>query len=642
MRIALLTYRGNMFCGGQGIYAAHLANEWKRAGHDVHVIAGPPLPALDDGIPLHVIPNENVFGVPHPDWARRDNPFRLLWPLNLWELGVSRIGVFPEMQTFGLRLLMRWRALQQRHRFDIVFDNQCLSWGLLGIQAAGTPVVSVIHHPLHIDREADYAIDPSLGKKIRRTLYFPLFMQQIVAPRLARIVTVSEASRAEIQRYFGIPEKEVPVVYNGTDPEVFRPMPGRRIEADLLFVGRTEDRKKGIGTLLEAMTHLPEHVTLKIVDGRIPEDGLVPRFIRRHGLERRVLLQREMLTVAGAGRAVLDRARGGRAVLLRRLRLPRQRGHGLRTAGDRQRRGRAAGGGGQRRPGRRAGAAARSAGAGRRHPGAAGRSRSARSAWGGPPGRGCSASSAGRRPRRVWCRSSRRRSVLLTVDLARLEVRPGDLVLDAGCGEGRHCFGALERGARVVGLDLDRPSLDRGSGPLRARARELGAFGVMIHGNTFRLPFRDGTFDRVICSEVMEHVHDWRGAARELARVVRPEGTVAITIPTATSEQLYLRLGDDYFESPGGHIRIFRPRTLAEGLAEAGLSHARRRLRPRPPHALLGAALHRGAAAGRREPPGAGLSHLPHPRDVFPAPGPSREAAQLRVPQERRALRTEA
>jgi SAM-dependent methyltransferase len=162
--------------------------------------------------------------------------------------------------------------------------------------------------------------------------------------------------------------------------------------------------------------------------------------------------------------------------------------------------------------------------------------------------------------------------VLLTVDLARLELRPGDLVLDAGCGEGRHCFGALERGARVVGLDLDRASVDRGSGPLRARAKELGSFGVMIHGNAFRLPFRDETFDRVICSEVMEHVHDWRGAARELARVVRPDGKVAITIPTAISEQLYLRLGDDYFESPGGHIRIFSPRALARGLAEVGLA----------------------------------------------------------------------
>ncbi len=297
MRIALLTYRGNMFCGGQGIYAACLANEWRRAGHDVHVIAGPPLPQLDPGIPLHEIPNENVFGVPHPEWARREHPFRLLWPLNLWELGVSRIGVFPEMQTFGLRLLLRWRDLQRKHRFDVVFDNQCLSWGLLGIQAAGTPVVSVIHHPLHIDREADFAIDPSLLKKVRRTLYFPLFMQQVVAPRLARIVTVSEASRTEIERYFGIPEKEVAVVYNGTDLDVFHPVAGQRIEADLLFVGRTEDRKKGIGTLLEAMTHLPEHVTLKIVDGRIPDHGLVPRFVRQHGLERRVTLHRQMLTV---------------------------------------------------------------------------------------------------------------------------------------------------------------------------------------------------------------------------------------------------------------------------------------------------------------------------------------------------------
>ncbi len=297
MRIALLTYRGNMYCGGQGIYAAYLAREWHKAGHDVHVIAGPPLPELAPGIPLHEIPNANVFGVVHPDWARRENPFELLSPLTLWELGVSRFGVFPEMQTFGLRLLMRWRRLQREHRFDIVFDNQCLSWGLLGIRAT-VPVVSVIHHPLHIDREADYAIDPKLVKKIKRTLYFPLFMQQQVAPRLDRIVTVSEASRREIERYVGIPEKEVPVVYNGTDTELFRPIEGVPKEADLLFVGRTEDRKKGVGTLLEALALLPPNVTLKIVDGRIPDEGLVMRAIQRLGLADRVILEREMLEVS--------------------------------------------------------------------------------------------------------------------------------------------------------------------------------------------------------------------------------------------------------------------------------------------------------------------------------------------------------
>jgi glycosyltransferase involved in cell wall biosynthesis len=201
------------------------------------------------------------------------------------------------MQTFGFRLLARWKYFQERYRFDVVFDNQSLSWGLLGLRALGVPVLSVIHHPLHIDREADFAIDPRLVKKIRRTLYFPLFMQQQVARRLDRIVTVSEASRVEIERYFGIPQKEIPVVYNGTDTEIFRPLPDVPKETDMLFVGRTEDRKKGIGTMLEALSMLPEHVTLKIVDGRIPEDGLVPNLIRKYGLEKRVIIRDEMLTV---------------------------------------------------------------------------------------------------------------------------------------------------------------------------------------------------------------------------------------------------------------------------------------------------------------------------------------------------------
>ena len=94
----------------------------------------------------------------------------------------------------------------------------------------------------------------------------------------------------------------------------------------------------------------------------------------------------------------------------------------------------------------------------------------------------------------------------------------------------------------------------------------------MAQGNIFQLPFRDATYDRVICSEVMEHVHSYDNAAKELARVTKPGGKLAITIPTATSEHLYLRMGDEYFESPGGHIRIFEPRELANALARAGLS----------------------------------------------------------------------
>lgn len=162
--------------------------------------------------------------------------------------------------------------------------------------------------------------------------------------------------------------------------------------------------------------------------------------------------------------------------------------------------------------------------------------------------------------------------MLLTVDLARLDVRAGDRLLDAGCGEGRHCFGALERGASVVGLDLDAAGLRAAAGGLRRRGDEVERMGAMLRGDTFRLPFRDASFDKVICAEVMEHVHDFGAAARELARVTRAGGRIAVTIPTATSEHLYLRLGDDYFESPGGHIRIFRPRDLARALARAGLA----------------------------------------------------------------------
>ncbi len=160
--------------------------------------------------------------------------------------------------------------------------------------------------------------------------------------------------------------------------------------------------------------------------------------------------------------------------------------------------------------------------------------------------------------------------MLLTVDLERLDVQPQHRLLDAGCGEGRHCFGAMARGATVVGLDLDFDSMHDPAKILCKRGREQNRMGAMLQGDAFRLPFADQSFDRIICSEVMEHVHDYRSAIRELARVAKPGARIAVTIPTTTSEHLYLRLGDEYFESPGGHIRIFRPRELAEGLAAAG------------------------------------------------------------------------
>jgi glycosyltransferase involved in cell wall biosynthesis len=295
VRIALLTYRGNMFCGGQGIYAAYIARELHRLGHDVHVIGGPPLPELEPGIPLHVIPNENFFSLPMRE-ALADTGLRALVPSNLWELGLTRLGVFPEMTAFSLRLLVRWRELQRRHRFDVVLDNQSLGWGLLGLQATGVPVVGLIHHPLHIDRAADFEIDARFRRKWKRTLYFPMFMQERVVPRLARILTVSHSSATEIARWFRVPHKEIAVVHNGTDTEIFHPVE-RALETELIFVGRTEDRKKGIPFLLDALARTDDSITLKIVDGRIPDDGLVPTKLRELGIGHRVRIVDRMLTV---------------------------------------------------------------------------------------------------------------------------------------------------------------------------------------------------------------------------------------------------------------------------------------------------------------------------------------------------------
>jgi SAM-dependent methyltransferase len=162
---------------------------------------------------------------------------------------------------------------------------------------------------------------------------------------------------------------------------------------------------------------------------------------------------------------------------------------------------------------------------------------------------------------------------VLTVDLDRLAVRPGDWLLDAGCGGGRHTFGALERGAHVVAVDLDIEGLRlarTGIHERRAAATEK-LHGGVVRGDVFCLPVPDAAFDRVICAEVMEHVHDYASAIRELARVLRPGGTLGLTIPTAITEHVYLRLTREYFESPGGHIRIFRPRELALAMSCAGL-----------------------------------------------------------------------
>ncbi len=165
---------------------------------------------------------------------------------------------------------------------------------------------------------------------------------------------------------------------------------------------------------------------------------------------------------------------------------------------------------------------------------------------------------------------------MLTARYDRLGLRPGDAVLDLGCGFGRHAFEAARRGASVVALDAGRAEVDGvlATFVAMAEAGELvagSAHAAVVQGDALALPFPDGAFDRVICSEVLEHIPDDRAAMAELARVLRPGGTMAITVPRFFPELVNWALSDEYHNVPGGHVRIYRRAVLLERLGGAGL-----------------------------------------------------------------------
>ena len=172
---------------------------------------------------------------------------------------------------------------------------------------------------------------------------------------------------------------------------------------------------------------------------------------------------------------------------------------------------------------------------------------------------------------------------MLTVDYDRLDVRAGHRVLDLGCGMGRHTFEALLRGADVVACDLGRAEVTAVRDTIAALAAEAGpgaagpVMGAAVQGDGARLPFGDAAFDRVIASEVLEHVPDDQAACAELARVLKPGGRLAVTVPAWWPEKVCWMLSDDYHApaAEGGHVRIYRKPRLAWRLAAAGLAPGR-------------------------------------------------------------------
>lgn len=164
---------------------------------------------------------------------------------------------------------------------------------------------------------------------------------------------------------------------------------------------------------------------------------------------------------------------------------------------------------------------------------------------------------------------------MLTVDYQKLRIGPGTKVIDVGCGAGRHSFEAYRRGADVIAFDQNAEELADVDTMLQAMGQAgeapKSAKAQVVVGDALALPYPDGTFDAVIASEILEHIPDDDAAIAELTRVLRPGGTLAVTVPRWLPERICWLLSDEYHANEGGHIRIYRADELRSKLVAGGL-----------------------------------------------------------------------
>jgi glycosyltransferase involved in cell wall biosynthesis len=314
LRIALLSYRGDPFCGGQGVYVRHLSRELARLGHSVEVIGAQPYPVLDDG-PYRPVPDDgpspdprqvrprladggpggrvSLTELPSLDLYRRTDPFRTPrraeyrdW-IDALEVATMWTGGFPEPLTFSLRA--RRHLASRRGGFDVVHDNQTLGYGLLGTRRLGFPLVTTIHHPITVDRrlELDAASDWKRRASVRRWYGFTR-MQKRVARRLPSVLTVSGSSRREIIDHLGVRPDRIHVVHIGADTALFSPDPAvAEIPGRIVTTASANVPLKGLVHLVEALAKLRTESPQAhlVVVGRRAEDGPVAAAIERFGLD---------------------------------------------------------------------------------------------------------------------------------------------------------------------------------------------------------------------------------------------------------------------------------------------------------------------------------------------------------------------
>lgn len=180
----------------------------------------------------------------------------------------------------------------------------------------------------------------------------------------------------------------------------------------------------------------------------------------------------------------------------------------------------------------------------------------------------------GTRGERNGERIQKRDRSLLTVDFDRLPC--SGRLLDIGCGAGRHSFEALRRGYAVVSADLNPKVLEEVA-TMGAAMFELGEAPAAasldcVNTSALELPFADSSFDVVIASEVLEHIIQDEVALNEIARITKPGGTIAATVPRRWPERVCWALSHEYHTEAGGHVRIYKKPDLVDKLRRQGLS----------------------------------------------------------------------
>ena len=269
MRVALLSYRSKQHVGGQGVYVRHLSRELVALGHDVEVFSGQPYPVLDPGVRLTAVPGLDLYREPDP--FRLPRPSEIRDRVDLLELATMWTAGFPEPRTFSIRVARL--LLDRLAEFDVVHDNQTLGDALLGIERAGLPLVTTIHHPITFDRRVDLAAATSWRSRLAlRRWYGFLRMQGRVARRCQHILCPSESSARDVVTDFGVDPARIEVVPLGVD-EVFAPPALSRVPGRIVAMASADMPMKGVATLLEAFAKLRTERDVELVLVSRPKPG---------------------------------------------------------------------------------------------------------------------------------------------------------------------------------------------------------------------------------------------------------------------------------------------------------------------------------------------------------------------------------